>query len=146
MSSCAFATSMPTKHGPALIVVRLPSGPTLHDAGSGGPGNCWGSWRPGRDGPRSPPALQDPGFKRPATSHCVDGSLISGSESRYKGSWGRGGYRLALDRRGRLERGDDFPGEEVERGQVFLVEHLEHDAPEAELLPLLQLTHDLVGR
>src|SRR5262245_20299018 len=69
MSSCAFATSMPTKHGPALIVVRLPSGPTLHDAGSGGPGNCSGSWRTGRDDPRSPTASQDPGFKRPATSH-----------------------------------------------------------------------------
>src|SRR5262245_25562099 len=100
MSSCAFATSIPTKHGPALIVVRLPSGPTLHDAGSGGPGNCSGSWRTGRDDPRSPTASQDPGFKRPATSHCVDGSLISGSESRYKGAWARGPSPLTLSPKG----------------------------------------------
>src|SRR5262245_49545838 len=112
MSSCAFATSMPTKHGPALIVVRLPSGPTLHDAGSGGPGNCSGSWRTGRDDPRSPTASQDPGFKRPATSHCVDGSLISGSESRYKGS---ADQRPSPPHPRPLPRGGG-EGEESERG------------------------------
>ena len=61
MSNWAFDTSMPTKLSCSLMTSPLLGGPTLQDAGSGGPGNCSGSLRTRRDDPSSPTASRDPG-------------------------------------------------------------------------------------